>query len=237
MAKKQKKNYYFTQETEDAIVEYVNCDNHIKRNKIYNEKIDFPFFKLTQNIINTYKFPYMDGSIEDIQQECICHLLEKLDKYNQEKGKAYSYFGTTVLRYCINENNKAYKKITEKTNVNEVDEDKNIIIDLINDNKSLHNIIFDGDNYVLEYFIKYVEMHIEMITKSDTEYYICLAILDLLKKRENIEILEKKAIWLYLREATKKETPDITKVVKKLKKIYERLKDQYLEFGFISLNF
>lgn len=236
---KNKKNYYFTQETEDAIISYIESNNTVEKNKIYTEKINYPFFKLTQNIINTYKFPYMYGSTEDKQQACICHLLENISKYNPNKGKAYSYFGTAVLRYCINENNKAYKKIVDKTDVMEVDEDYNIINDLNNNNYEIHNELFNEDNYVLNMFIKYLNLHINKIidTNNESDLVIYLSIIDLLSNIEKLEILAKKAILFNLREATKQETPAISKILKKLKKIYDRLKEQYLQYGFISLNF
>ena len=54
-AKKQKKNY-FTKETEQAIVRYNNEKNFETRSNIYQKEIHYPFFKLTQNIIHTFKF-------------------------------------------------------------------------------------------------------------------------------------------------------------------------------------
>ena len=55
----QSKNY-FTQETEDAIVLYNTTEDIMARNKIYNQKIKYAFFKLTENIIHTYKFYYTE---------------------------------------------------------------------------------------------------------------------------------------------------------------------------------
>ena len=51
-AKKGSKKLYFTQETEDAIVEYNKTDDMAIRNHIYNEKIKYPFEKLAENILN-----------------------------------------------------------------------------------------------------------------------------------------------------------------------------------------
>ena len=46
---------YFTQETQDAIVLYNSSVDPIERSKIYGEQIHYAFFKLTQNIIHTFK--------------------------------------------------------------------------------------------------------------------------------------------------------------------------------------
>ena len=54
---KEKKNtQYFTQDTEDAIVLYNNTLEQDLRDKIYRTRIHYAFFKLTENIIHTFKF-------------------------------------------------------------------------------------------------------------------------------------------------------------------------------------
>ena len=47
---------YFTQETEDAIIAYNLSEDFSEKSRIYSEKIHYAFFKLTQNIIHTFKF-------------------------------------------------------------------------------------------------------------------------------------------------------------------------------------
>ncbi len=56
MPKVAKDKNYFTQDTEDAIVLYNNTPDPELRNLIYERKIHYAFFKLTQNIIHTFKF-------------------------------------------------------------------------------------------------------------------------------------------------------------------------------------
>ena len=103
---------YFTQETENAIIEYLRLRSPKKRNKIFNEKINYAFHKLAENIIHTFKFYYTEvNTISELQHEVVAFLLEKLHLYDQNKGKAYSYFGTIAKRYLILYNNANYKKL------------------------------------------------------------------------------------------------------------------------------
>jgi ribosome-associated toxin RatA of RatAB toxin-antitoxin module len=51
---------YFTQETENAIIEYNNTLDFEVRSKIYRDRIHYAFFKLTENIIHTFKFYYTE---------------------------------------------------------------------------------------------------------------------------------------------------------------------------------
>ena len=53
--KKGKGKQYFTQETENAIVEYNGSDDAKIRNNIYNERIRYAFEKLAENILNTFQ--------------------------------------------------------------------------------------------------------------------------------------------------------------------------------------
>jgi hypothetical protein len=73
------------------------------RSKIYEEKIHYAFFKLTQNIIHTFKFYHTEvENLEHLQHEIIVFLLSKIHLFDPSKGaKAYSYFGTIVKRWCI----------------------------------------------------------------------------------------------------------------------------------------
>ena len=48
------KKQYFTQDTEDAIVEYNNSDDMVERYKLYDGRISYPFDKLAENILNTF---------------------------------------------------------------------------------------------------------------------------------------------------------------------------------------
>ena len=106
---------YFTQDTENAINEYNTTNNFELKDKIYRERIHYAFFKLTENIIHTFKFYYTEvDNIQDLQHEVITFLLSKIHLFNPARGaKAFSYFGTIAKRYLILYNNKNYEEINE----------------------------------------------------------------------------------------------------------------------------
>jgi 23S rRNA U2552 (ribose-2'-O)-methylase RlmE/FtsJ len=228
--------YYFTQDTEDAIVEYLNTNSESERNSIYNNRIDYAFHKLAENIIHTFKFYYTEvNTINELKHEVVCILLEKLPKYKQDKGKAYSYFGTIAKRYLIVYNTNNYKKLKGKATLLEVDDDKSITDNLIKDQES----ILDLDSQELQFinrYIKYVDNNLFKIFPKEKEAKVADAIMELFRKRENIDILSKKAIYIYIREITESTTPVITKVIKTLKDIYIKLYNIYLDKGYVPEN-
>ena len=73
------------------------------------------------------------------------------------------------------------------------------------------------------------------IFKKDKDRKVCDAINILFKRRENLEIFNKKALYIYIREITNVDTPVITKVTKHLKSLYKTLHNEYRETGYVRI--
>jgi uncharacterized protein YerC len=69
--------------------------------------------------------------------------------------------------------------------------------------------------------------------KKSEEVMVADAILTIFRRREHLEIFNKKAIYIYIREITGMETTTITKVVKVMKNIFNDCYSEYLETGYI----
>ena len=225
-------NTYFTEDTQEAIIEYVLSTNQDTRNHIYSNRIQYAFFKLTQNIIHTFKFYYTDGeSVEDVQQEVIAFLLEKLKLFKPNKGKAYSYFGTIAKRYLILKNKKNYQKLQDKGDINEVDDDKKIKEDTMVEH-------YNQDNSLTEFinlYVKYIDKNLNKLFPKEIDAKTADAIMELFRKRENLDIFNKKALYIYIREIVDVDTPQITKITKKLKSTYAELFNDYYNDGCIDI--
>ena len=216
MPRKKSKANYFTKETEEYIVKYNNSTDDQYRNKIFTEHIYFPFYKLAENIIHTFKFYYTDvDQIENLKHEIVSILLEqKIMKFDPTNGaKAYSYFGTIVKRWLINYNNKNYKKLKKIGSFSDIEESYDDDSMLENDESS-HTITLGQfiDRWVVEMYDELDEMFVKDIEKK-----IADAVLTIFKTRNDIEIFRKKALYIYIREITNCETPLLTRVVNVLK--------------------
>ena len=287
---KQSRNY-FTEDTQNAILEYLASDDDVERNKIYNERINYAFYKLVENIIHTFKFYYMEvDDIEDLKHEVITFLLEKLHLYHQSRKvdekielivngefngdykigtfrefvsqsieaptdsiisfvrgldvsdecrevlleirppKAYSYFGTIVKRYLINYNNKNYDTLQRKSPVLAADDDDDIINDL--------TLAFEAQDHSIKDFmpmyIEYMDDKLFDIFPKELDVKIADAVLMLFKNNEYIEIFNKKAMFLYIKEMVDVPTRHITKVIKVFKQYYGVLYQEYEINGYIK---
>jgi DNA-binding transcriptional regulator GbsR (MarR family) len=222
---------YFTQDTENAIMDYLACSNKDERNRIYNERIEYGFYKLAENIIHTFKFYYTDtDTIEELKHEVITFLLEKLHLYNPDKGRAFSYFGTIAKRYLIVYNENNYKKLQEKADVDESDDEQ---MHLYENDRGIEDL-FNENNFMNQY-IKYIDTHIYKLFPKKQDAQTADAIIELFRKRETLEIFNKKALYIYIREITDVSTPQITKIIKKLKILYIQLYNEYYQHGYIKI--
>jgi len=216
MPRKKSKANYFTSETEEYIVKYNTSTDDNYRNKIFTEHIYFPFYKLAENIIHTFKFYYTDvDQIENLKHEIVSILLEqKIMKFDPTNGaKAYSYFGTIVKRWLINYNNKNYKKLKKIGQFSDIEDsfdDDSFDVE----ETSKHTITLS--DFIDRWVIKMYDELDEMFTK-DVEKKIADAVLTIFKTRNDIEIFRKKALYIYIREITNCETPLLTRVVTTLK--------------------
>lgn len=232
---KQKLNY-FTKDTENSIIAYNKCTDDADRSKIYREKIEYAFFKLTQNIIHTYKMYYMEGdSVEDVQQEVIWFLLEKLHMYNPNKGAAYSYLGTIAKRYLIQKNKKNYARIQETSHFEYIDDDEKE--QYMNIADTTYEQIEEEALVFFQLFIKYIDNNLFKLFTKTKDQKTADCILALFKKCHTLQILDnKKAIYIYLREMSEVDTPQITKIISRFKQIYIKLYNIYYENGHIDLD-
>ncbi len=230
-----KSKNYFTKDTEQAIVRYNNEPNSEVRSKIYRDEIHYAFFKLTENIIHTFKFYYTEvDQIEHLQHEVITFLLSKLHLFNPDNGaKAYSYFGTITKNWLIVYNTKNYKKRVQKAPVDELYKDDNYSYQMGEEKEKEKLGIF------IDEYVKYVEDRFDLFFPKGNDSKVADAILELFRKRENLEIFNKKALYIYIREimathGLEVKTPKITKIANKLYGLFKNNYVYYLETGYID---
>ena len=66
---------YFGTPAQDAIIAYNKCKDQKEKNRIYNEGIKYPFAKLAENVLNTFKFTYFHVPNSDIKKEVVSAIL------------------------------------------------------------------------------------------------------------------------------------------------------------------
>jgi hypothetical protein len=231
MPKPKKSRSYFTKITDLAIAGYNKSDDIATREKIYRRFIYPAFMKLTENIINKVKPDYIDSTFQDLQTDLVTYLTARLDKFNPNAGKAYSYYTRTSFNYLIAENQKGYAKVKSDTLEINIDEQRNVVTEI--HNSEMQETLRE----FMDAYIEYCYDNLNYIFSNSTDIHVADLVLHIFETRENIEEFNKKALYILIRERTGLETTNITRVIKTLKQIYE---DKFLEYerlDFIKLPF
>ena len=223
--KKAKSRMYFTQLTENAIIRYNKTDDTRLKNIIYNDHIDYPFDKLVENIIHTFKFYYFDVPIEQVKHEVVSFLVLNMHKFQEGKGKAFSYFSIVAKNYLILHNNNNYKKMKTHTKMEVLDFGRHF--DSEKDNLQGVGLHEEFVNRLLEYW----DNNITNIFKRQKDINVADAVLELFRRSQNMENFNKKALYVLIREMTGSNTQHITRVVNVMKKYYKSLFLEFLSTG------
>ena len=225
--KKKKNNYYFTEVTEQAIVDYCNTDSLSQRTKLYVEHIQPAFDELVDKIVYTYKFTSLEN-IEYHKDDCKIWLTTILGKFDPSKNKkAFSYFSVVTKNWFTHKAKKQTKK-----NKREVPYDQMIReVEILDDNNS-------GDFYSdLEDQQFWMSLMSEINTWQNlklkpNEEKVLNAVITLMENIEQIEIFNKKAIYLYMREITGLNTKQIVSALNKMREKYRLFKKKWNEGDF-----
>ena len=224
MARRRKKNNYFTKVHENAIIDYtLTVDNRV-RTDLYVEFIGPAFDEMVDKIVYTYKFNTLPN-IDSLKDECKIWLTTILDKYDPNKGsKAFSYFSVITKNWFIHKVKKHSKDLKKEVRWDDVSGE------LEQGQLSVEHgyVTFREDK---EFWIHlWGEINSwESLKLKDNEKKVVEAIKILLDSIDDIEIFNKKAIYLYIRELTGLNTKQIVNNLNKVRKRYREFKRNWDE--------
>jgi len=230
---KKKSNRYFTKATENAIVRYNNSEDYEERNKIYETEIHAAFDKLVENIINRFKFPYIESYFKDLKDEVISFLVLNLGKYSQEKGKAFSYFSVIAKHYLILHNNNQYKLDKKSLYLTEIVDGYTSLEETLAIDDVLSSEQRDMEEFI-KLIIEFWDHNLTRIFKKNRDSEIANAIIDLFRQADKIDNFNKKALYAFIREMTGYETSAITRVVNKMANYMKQHREEYHNTGAIT---
>lgn len=223
--RKRTKNNYFTKIHEEAIVKYAASSCRKEKTNLYGSLIQPAFSEMVNKIIFTYKFNNLPN-IDCLREDCKVWLTTILDKYDPNKGsKAFSYFSVVTKNWFIHKVKKNSKKIKREV--------------------SFEHLVSNGGPDVLgtsgqqdDYIEKREEAEfwmclLQQVDKWDTgnlkqnEKVVLEAVKVLLHNIDDIEIFNKKAVYLYLRELTGLNTKQVVNNLNKLREKYRIFKNKW----------
>lgn len=219
---KRKKNNYFTKVHENAIIEYALTDSRAVRTELYIELIGPAFDELVDKIVYTYKFNNLPN-IDYLKDDCKIWLMTILDKYDpSKKSKAFSYFSVITKNWFIHKVKQNSKKLKRDLHYEDLTNETELK-ELVTENS------YESDREQQEFWRHlFGEMkQWEKLKLKDNEKKVLDAINILFDSIEQIEIFNKKAIYLYMREITGLNTKQIVNNLNRIRKRYRSFKVEW----------
>jgi len=173
-------------------------------------------------IVYTYKFTNLPN-IESLQEECKIWLTTILEKYDQTKGhKAFSYFSVVTKNWFIQKSKKNAKRSRIEVQYDQLPKE-------IERNMVTENNFYESKREVIEFwqcFWGEVDSWDELAMKPN-EVKVYRAVKVLFSNIDDIEIFNKKAIYLYIRELTGLNTKQVVSSLNKLRGRYRGFKGKW----------
>jgi len=222
------KTLYFGPEVQDSMDRYHTqaCDK--KKEEIYVKEIFPAFNKLVENLIYIYGFG-KGASFNELKSDCVCFLYENMHKFDGARGtKAFSYFNVVARNWLIINAKKRSKDGNRSISIDDVGRlsmsDRRVIAN--------HSIAHSPDDILLAEGksdrIAEVLATIEKRLTEEHEKEIMTSLKLVFQNINDIDLLSKRAVFLYIREISGVDQKKLTSAMSVIRRHY---KDIVKEIG------
>jgi len=218
---------YFDKQHDQAIEDYLKSESQADRDKIFCETIMPVFEELIHKIVYTFKYNSLPN-IKLLEKECIVHLVTILNKFDTSRNTSgFSYF-TVVAKNFFNASYKKHNSVCQKT------------VSYENSMQELEYLLVEHNEYddarEEKEFLYFLRKEMDTWDRgrkknylNDVDYKVLQAIKILFDNADNIEIFNKKGIFVYLRNITNIDQKQISRSLKKFTARYNTFKKEWNE--------
>ena len=215
---------YFGPDVQVAIGKFCEADTHQDRGVIYTFEILPAFNKLVENLIFIYGFSKNTDSIHELKSDCVNFLYENLHKFDGSRGtKAFSYFNVVARNWLINNAKRKTKDIIRSVSIDDVNQlskrDRNEIMN--------HSIVDAPDDVMIGHGLRSrifeVLDEIDRRLTEDYEKMTLIALRTVFEKMDDIDLLNKRAIFIYVRELSSVQPKQLSIAMSQIRKHYREI--------------
>tara|TARA_R110002074_G_scaffold73172_15_gene168155 strand:- start:979 stop:1608 length:630 start_codon:yes stop_codon:yes gene_type:complete len=195
-----------------------------ERTELYVNFIQPAFDEMVDKIVFTYKFTTLPNC-DELRDECKVWLTTILDKYDQSKGsKAFSYFSVVTKNWFIHQVKKTSKQRSRELEYENLPSETTLkYLATYND----YDEIREKEEFWGSLWGEIDSWDVPNLKPNEKK--VLEAIRVLLSNSDNIEIFNKKAIYLYMREITGLNTKQIVNNLNKMRIKYRAFKIKWDE--------
>lgn len=217
---------YFHSGTQDAIVAYQKAKEDKKeRERLYVTDILPAFSKLVENLINIHKFTGLHDTFDDLKNDCVNFLFETILKFDSTRGtNAFSYFNVVAKNWLIIKTKQKQQRIKRSVSLDDPESLSSNEQRLIEDHCIVPSQETVLDNRTTAGNIVEMLYDIRDKVKSENELACINSIITIFENIEEVDLLNKSAILLYMRELSGLSPKQLTTTMQAVKRHYKRLK-------------
>lgn len=217
---------YFNKNTQAAIVAYqVAKDDKKERDRLYVTGILPAFEKLVENLINIHKFTSLHDTYDDLKNDCINFLFETIGKFDGNRGtNAFSYFNVVAKNWLIIKTKQKSQRIKRSVSLDDPDALSINEHRIIEDHCTIpsQDVILENESSAQAVVSMLYE--IQGKVKTENELACINSIITIFENIDDIDLLNKSAILLYMRELSGLSPKQLTTTMQAVKKHYKKLK-------------
>lgn len=228
------KKLYFNDQTQAGIVEFQNTPCLKEQEKIYEKDIMPAFEKLAENLILIYGFNKY-GEFTALKNDCVSFLYETLHKFDNSKGtKAFSYFNVVAKNWLIL--NTRRKRKTRDGHVSIYDTEKLSAHDELTIATHLVAPSPDDEMIAREKKDEIFKMLYEIQSKVEAvnDVSCIMAIITIYENIDNLDFLNKRAIYVYIRDISGLNSKQLSTSMSTIRKLYKEITGKAFKLGGLS---
>jgi DNA-directed RNA polymerase specialized sigma24 family protein len=231
---KKRNKGYFTKVHQEAIVEFCNTDCPKEKDRLYTNTIRMALEKLSENLIYVYGFHKQHDNIEALKQDCVINLYETLHKFDPDKGhRAFSYFNVVAKHWLIihsrKKNKYKFRHVSIDDPANEINVDA-----IFHQNGQFvapPSSQMEKEERIEEMRQLFAEIRKRVRNERETR---CVdAIIEIFNKVDELDFLNKRAIFVYVRELSGLNSKQLSVCMSSIRNIYRQLNGSGKEFDIL----
>ena len=222
--RKKNSNLYFNNDTQASICKYQDSSCNAERETLYEKEILPAFDKLAENLIFVYGFINPSQQYENLKNDCVSFLYETLEKWDESRGtKAFSYFNVVAKNWLIM-NARKTKKISSRmlslTNADHFSSsDKQVM--------SGYDYFPGPDEMLINRELRdeiISDLHsVQKKVRGQKEKACIEAIITVFNNIEELDFLNKRAIFVYVRDISGLNPKQLSVAMSAIRKHYKEI--------------
>lgn len=217
---------YFHAGTQAAIVAYQKAaDDRKEREKLYVKEIMPAFEKLVENLINIHKFTSLHDTFDDLKNDCVNFLFETIGKFDSTRGtNAFSYFNVVAKNWLIIKTKQKSQRMKRSVSLDDPEALSANEHQIIEDHCTVQSQETVLENQSAAKSVVRLLYEIRTKIKTENELACINSIITIFENIDDIDLLNKSAILLYMRELSSLSPKQLTTTMQTIKRHYRKLK-------------